>query len=257
MNRDSLANAYYDFGNYKKALPIYLELLGNASDDSGALRAKIARCYLGLSKFEEAIAEAKNALSLDSKLIEACYALGVSQSHKQEYAAAEKVINQALEPGFESPLLHHGLGIVYMHQRKYNESIQSLDHAIGLDNLNWRSHLILAEVYRRMDDIDKAISENMKAVRIKPTSMNLHQLLISLALKYSLALRTLNVVCALILLINYSVWIIPLAIISLSITSLNASIFFVSGHPTHGKVVLIAGLIPVLWYLSRLILHFP
>ena len=247
-------NKYFNVGNYNHAQIEYRRVLAEDPENI-FVRSKLARCYLGLGKIDEAITEAKIVMEKDKLSIEAYYVLGVAFCERKEFENGKKLLDQALLINPGSPLIYHGFGIICFDQKKLDESIDLFNKALQLDPNHWRSNLFLSEVYKLKGDFKRALGHSLKVFKTMPTGSNFYQLLASIGLQYSLYLRTTNLILLVFLLFSKSIFLIPAAMLSIGITSLIASIFIKRGDRTLGIVVIILGALPICWYVSRIIIE--
>jgi tetratricopeptide (TPR) repeat protein len=179
--------------------------------------------------------------------------LGVAFGEHGEFDKGKDILNQALRKKPNSALLFHGLGIISLNQGKTDESINLFEKALQCESTYWRANLLISEAYKSKSDFAKAFDHNLRAIKLMPSLNNFYQFLVSIFLRYSLLIRTLNIIMLTFLLFSKSLLYIPLAILSMGITLLISSIFFKRRDRKLGIVVIVLGLIPICWYIVRII----
>ena len=86
----------------------------------------------GQGKLEEAIAAYRICLDLQPTFLPARYNLGVTLGDVEQYAAAEKTLEQVIEAEARHADAYNSLGFVYSKQRKLEEAIAAYEQAIQL-----------------------------------------------------------------------------------------------------------------------------
>lgn len=131
------ANLAVREGQFQQAVKLLNESL--AISDDAQTRINLAAAYLRLSEIDKAIAEAQNALKIDSKNASAHYLLGRLYYSKGDYAAALPELETILtsQPDFDSA---YALGVTYL-------NLKQLD----------RAKLLFEEIQTAIKDSDKGL----------------------------------------------------------------------------------------------------
>lgn len=139
----------YEKGNFARAIEEFQNLVSQKPKDPIA-HYKLGMAYQGAGKLDKAIVEYKKAIKLDSKMTEAYYQLGISYRSKGKdkaaYEALEECVSQAPDLG--------------------------------------GARLILAQMYTKDNQIDKAISQYKLLLELKLYGMNLADIHNELGLLY-------------------------------------------------------------------------
>ena len=69
------------------------------------------------------------------------------------------------------------LGVIYLHQKNFNDAIESLKVAVKLDKYNPSRHYNLALAYLGNDDRQKATVSAREAITLDPVTKKYRQLL--------------------------------------------------------------------------------
>jgi|HubBroStandDraft_1064217.scaffolds.fasta_scaffold00684_13 tetratricopeptide (TPR) repeat protein/DNA-binding winged helix-turn-helix (wHTH) protein len=130
-----------------------------AGAESGDLYNVLGICYLGLGRYDEAIAAHQRYAQLAPTEPNAHDSLGMSfqQSGRYENAAAEYNAALSLDPEFEPAIIH--LGDVYFQQGRYRDALSQYRRYIqvtGSDTAHAVGYRSLAQVYWRQGDLNRA-----------------------------------------------------------------------------------------------------
>jgi len=167
------ANKYYELGNYKEALAIYLTLLSEYKENSD-FHERVAKCQYELGMLEDAQQECQIALKLNERPVNSYYLLALILEKKNELAEAEKMLRRAIELDPNLAYLYNSLGVILGNQNRLDESMESYQKAIERDSNFWKAHFNLATIYRGKRRFSDALDANLKAFRIAPSfPMNL------------------------------------------------------------------------------------
>jgi pentatricopeptide repeat protein len=163
----SLANSYKRKGMYDKAIEVYEECIRKFPDDPRG-HSYLGSLYALQGKYDLASNELDKAIAIDPTYSKAgLYFL------KDSYTEAEKEFNKYL--GLANERYHLNartwLEVIYRTQGKYGEAEKQaqlgieLTQKLGLEQSNWRFayHRILAYLYGRSGDFEKALNEQNNA----------------------------------------------------------------------------------------------
>ncbi len=127
--------------------------------DCGDLYNVLGVCYLGLGRYDDAIAAHQRYVQLAPNEPNSHDSLGMSfqQSGRYEMAVAEYNAALSLDPEFEPAIIH--LGDVFFQQGRYRESIRQYRRYIqvtGSDAARAVGYSSIGQVYRRLRDYIQA-----------------------------------------------------------------------------------------------------
>ncbi len=118
----------------------------------------IAALYMKLKKYDEAIKEFENALSLNPKDPRVHNDLGVIYKERNDLPKAEYHYKYAIEiePNFNLAIVN--LAELYIQQKKYTEAIKLLENSLSLQPHNIELLYNLGFVYHNSGELEKALS---------------------------------------------------------------------------------------------------
>lgn len=178
------AKTLIDKGKPSTAIPILRGIirtnskLADAHMQLGAALAATAEN----DKYDEAIAEEKLAIKLDSRSSGAHRILGMIYANQQKLPEAIDLLKEAirLQPG--SFAAHRDLGKAYLAFGKIDEGIASYRKAIEIKPESLDAHLKLALILAKSGKTNDAITEARKAVKMAESKAETHLLLANLLL---------------------------------------------------------------------------
>jgi tetratricopeptide (TPR) repeat protein len=130
--------------------------------------AKRADLYLKQGDFALAIADAKQALQLDSTRPDAYVLLASAYRANRRLDSAAYCIYKAKVKGYVSPTLYVISGEILLIARRYVDASKELDEAIRLAPDNSKAYFYKGLVQEEQGDTNKAIANFNKAVSIDP-----------------------------------------------------------------------------------------
>lgn len=139
-----------------------------------AIRFLIARDYLHLKQFPQAIDYFQSVLKQDPKYATADYYLGLAQLETGDLNAAEDSFRNALglDPANFSAAFN--LGVVYSRQHRADAAIQAFQRAVEILPDYAEAHEALGELYLYLNRPEDAVRELEKAVVIDPKMAKAH-----------------------------------------------------------------------------------
>lgn len=167
LARYELAKSYYMSGQFRKARDTYEQVVAR---DPRSARARLG---LGLSLFElgqlPAARDAlERALALDRNLAWAEYMQGkIAWLHGSVSDALPRV-KRATELDPRSGPAWYGLGVCYLHLRRYDEAILPLRQAIDREERNAQYHTALGDVLLYRGSTEEGRRELELALRLNP-----------------------------------------------------------------------------------------
>ncbi|MCR4277513.1 MAG: tetratricopeptide repeat protein [Candidatus Berkelbacteria bacterium] len=96
---------------------------------------------------------------------------------QEEYEKAEKFFLNAASRNPSDPKIYARLGVIYLHQKNFNDAIESLKVAVKLDKYNPSRHYNLALAYLGNEDRQKATVSAREAITLDPVTKKYRQLL--------------------------------------------------------------------------------
>lgn len=93
------------------------------------------------------------------------------------YDKAEEFFLKAASRNPSYPKVYARLGVIYLHQKNFNDAIESLKVAVKLDKYNPSRHYNLALAYLGNDDRQKATVSAREAITLDPVTKKYRQLL--------------------------------------------------------------------------------
>ncbi len=115
--------------------------------------------YLDRSRYEEAIKEFKKAIYIKPNYVEAYNGLGVCCDRQGDYVAASDAYRMALKLNPNLAYVYNNLGHSYTLQGKSNKAIDALKQAIALGSNSERTHNNLGLAYAYSGQFDLAMKE--------------------------------------------------------------------------------------------------
>ncbi len=94
-----------------------------------------------------------------------------------DYSKAEEFFLQAASRSPSEARVYARLGVIYLHQKNFNDAIESLKVAVKLDKHNPSRHYNLALAYLGHNDRQKATISVREAITIDPVTKKYRQLL--------------------------------------------------------------------------------
>jgi tetratricopeptide (TPR) repeat protein len=160
----------YKFDDYKSN---FWKNISNRNDDTNmsnsnieaisAIRKGVA--FYERKQYDSAIEEFKNAIDLDSNIVEAYINRGVAYGAKKQYSEAIGDLNKAIELGSNNIKIYRHRGTFYFKSKQFDESISDFSKAIEMDSKNadaycerGRSRYAKGLNNEAVEDFSKAIS---------------------------------------------------------------------------------------------------
>ncbi|MGX1928824.1 tetratricopeptide repeat protein [Flagellimonas sp. 2504JD4-2] len=149
---------YLEQKEYDKALDDLNKLidLGSITPESFNKRAV---ANIGLNKFNAAIVDARNAISLDSTYFRAYNNLSISKLHQQDLDSALYFIDLAIKFQPQKPSYMVNKARVLVEMKKYKEAEKYCLKARKIDQENVSTYITLVDIYNRQKKFGKAKKE--------------------------------------------------------------------------------------------------
>jgi Flp pilus assembly protein TadD len=165
----NLGNLLRQQGKYFKAQRFYRRALELAPNHIAARRS-LALTLVDLQSFEEAEAQCRSLLALDSSDCEAWVILGMSLAGKGELGNSENAYRKAIELDPENKIAHHNLGALLIQMEKPESALVLLDKAQSLGDNSYELAFNKGRALLENYQIEQAESEFVRATALRPTS---------------------------------------------------------------------------------------
>ena len=170
------ANDLQDAGKVEEAIAAYKDVLKADPKDAETI-ATIAGCYARLSKPVEALEWSKKAVEMDPKLYGARINYGNALFMVNKFVEAEAEFRKAMEIDPRDAMGFYGLGTTLKSTKRYTEALPYFLTAVKKDPTNLLPAYSAAEVYYRLNQIDKSIEMLEKTITIDPAFTDAKQML--------------------------------------------------------------------------------
>jgi len=167
MTELTVAEQYYQKGEYGQAIQIYQELLHKNPNDATAYQG-LGRCYLHTSRLDDAYTASMKALELDQQLRAPLVILGGIYLIRNELEQAEIMLQRAIEIDPNQADAYIILGQIKLKRDQIEESMSALQKALLLNPNSWQAHFNLGFVYNRQKSYRDALKELWIAFQISP-----------------------------------------------------------------------------------------
>src|SRR5579883_3301791 len=139
--------------------------------------ARTARMMMRQEMDDDAAAQARAALELDSRIPEAHFLLGeVALFHGDfDVAAAELQKEIALNPGYA--MAYYRLGDAYGRKEQWQEAIAPLERSVWLNPNYSGPYILLGKAYLKQKEFANAEGVLRHALRLDPQNLSAHYLL--------------------------------------------------------------------------------
>ena len=149
-----LAIAYFDAGQYERALAPARKLLGINPANNGA-HHMLGKTHFMLGEFAKSISELETALKLAPKDYDAAYTLGLSYLKQRQFVPAKQIYERILKQFGDSPQLRIIFGRAYRETGFLTEAIEEFRRAVSIDPRFPRVHYYLGLTYLLRDGADR------------------------------------------------------------------------------------------------------
>jgi len=163
----SIGNAYFDKGEYKKAIAAYKQAIRIDPDDAHA-QYNLGIAYRKLGRLNEAIAAYKQAIRINPDDADAHYNLGIAYDKLGRDSDAIEAYKQAVRIDPDHAQAHYNLGVVYDKLGRNSDAIEAYKQAIRIDPDYAQAHYNLGIAYRKLGRHNQEIAAYKQAIRINP-----------------------------------------------------------------------------------------
>ena len=199
MERIEKALNFYNEKEYEKAIDIFSSIL-ETNEDNAEIYNNIATCYMQLGDFEKAEKNYLKAQSLNPKIPQVYVNLADIYFKQNDIDSGIQLVSQGIYELPENMVLRHYLARFYMEDARLDLAIDELykildeqpdnydayydlakvnfelgNYDVAIENfenvLNYKEnewvHFYLGEAYEANNEIDKAMSNYLKAIALK------------------------------------------------------------------------------------------
>lgn len=106
--------------------------------------------------------------SEEKEQVSRLYARGNELVRRQEFSLAEREFLEAVKMAPKNALLHHSLGLVYVHLGDMQAALHYFNEAVALDPRQFKSFYALGKIYAGQNDVEKSASAFRKAIELSP-----------------------------------------------------------------------------------------
>ncbi len=149
----------------RKALELFRQAESKVDPNTSRVSLQIARCYMLLSRFQDALRSLETELAIDPDNPTTHLLLGTCYLKTQEYAPAAEYFLNAIGLDYHSPMAHYQLGQTLFFLGKYEEASNALEVAVSMVPEYNLARELLVKVYRtHLDKPEKAAEHERKFV---------------------------------------------------------------------------------------------
>ncbi len=174
--------SYAAIGNIDKAQGLIVSLKDVAGNPSLTHLSK-GIILLSQRKFDEAIEECQESITIDKDNPLALYYLGRIYTDKKEFDKADEYLRKAAESESELASAYTGLGVNYLLQGNIGESFKNYNKALEIDQDEHMARMGLATIFIGLKGYDNAIEQFKLVIKKIPTFIRAHQNLAALYLQ--------------------------------------------------------------------------
>ena len=159
-----LADIYFNIGYWDDALFNYYRsiLLNN---DNLNLKFQLAKCFIELKKYNEAILILNKIIDLDNYYEDAYYELGKTYLLSGDYEKAASILTEYLLLSPSNKDGYYYLGVAYINLNKYNFAKDAFNKVISIDELYPNAHYYLGLIFESILNHEAAIFHYKQAKR--------------------------------------------------------------------------------------------
>jgi tetratricopeptide (TPR) repeat protein len=164
----NLGNAYSKVEDFDKAIWAY-DYCILINEEFGAAYFNLGNAYLSAEKFHPAIEQFQKCIEIDGDdPVALCY-IGEAYEQLNELPLARLFYQQSIDMAPLLPDAWLGMGIVHDLEDKTFEALPFILKAIELDDENSSFYHVLAGAYEKMNEMDLALENYIKALELEPT----------------------------------------------------------------------------------------
>jgi tetratricopeptide (TPR) repeat protein len=155
---------------YQAALAAYQKALGLAPEAPG-LHFDVGNTYWRMEKFDQAASALEAELKSNSNHAQANFELGDIEVKQGQVEKGVPLLEKAaaLNPGLTEA--HRSLGRAFLAERRYPEALRELSMVVQAEPSDHTVHAMLASLYQRMGNSQKAAEETRKSNELMKQQM--------------------------------------------------------------------------------------
>ncbi|HEX2914025.1 MAG TPA: tetratricopeptide repeat protein [Chloroflexia bacterium] len=138
------------------------------SGDRAIMYFFLGNTYYYLNELDKAITAYREALAIDSEMIEARHNMGVVFYQQRKYDFAQKSLVKVIQLNPQLPIARLNLGVAFLAKKQYGPARRELQNAIKLDSHYSAAYRILGISYREEGDFEKAVGQLEEALNVRP-----------------------------------------------------------------------------------------
>jgi len=169
----NLATHYFQQGDYKKAIKIYLECLQTKQNAQN--RYNLANCYMAIKDYNQAIIEFKKALQATPDCAEIYNNLALTYLKLGMLDKAEQTIRQSRAYCRPDSTYYENLGLIKDEQRDHKSAIRYFEKALSLNPNKPSVYNKLGVSYYQIHDEEKALEYWLKGIKLFPDNPNFYK----------------------------------------------------------------------------------
>ena len=127
-----------------------------------------ARIEIENNQYDTAIENARKAVELDEKFVEAYHYIGVAYNYKKKYDAGIENFQKALNYDKNHIKSWNLIGLAYEAKNDYEKALENLNKAVEIDPTFSKGWYNIGNIYKQKNEFDKAIESYSKATQIDP-----------------------------------------------------------------------------------------
>lgn len=171
-----LASTYLSANQSEEAISIYTEVIKDKPESVSAYY-EMGKAYLLADKKDEAISMYQSVVGMDSKSVPARLALAGLLLRKGSVDEAANMAKDVIELDPENLAAHSLLGEVNLMNEKYEQAELDFSRMIELQSDIFKGHYNIASMNYSRGNYDKCIESCVMGLKIKPTNVNLLNIL--------------------------------------------------------------------------------
>ncbi|HXJ93252.1 MAG TPA: tetratricopeptide repeat protein [Terriglobia bacterium] len=155
---------------YEAALAAYQKALGLAPDAPG-LHFDIGNTYWRMEKFDQAASALEAELKLNPNHAQANFELGDIDVKEGQVEKGIPLLQKAVALNPSLTEAHRSLGRAFLAARRYSEALRELSIVVQAEPSDHTVHAMLASLYQRMGNSEKAAEETRKSNELMKQQM--------------------------------------------------------------------------------------
>lgn len=164
--RLDLGNAYFNFGMFDKALPIFEQTIVMFKDDPAPYFA-LGQFYYEQEKYDEAIPHLEKALNIEQYYPEAYRLLAWSYYNAKKFQPAQDILLKGAALYVQKSQFHTLSAHFYLLQSQFPQAITAAEKAIAINPSDKTAYLTLSQAYDQSGNSTEALKYRQIADGLK------------------------------------------------------------------------------------------